>query len=250
MMKRIIPVLLLLQATAFAQQDQTKKEPKDPKVIERLNEMGKYLRSLKQFEINADINFEVLVEKDQKIDVAGDLHYKAKAPNKLWMDLQTAHKHRQYFYDGSQFTVYAPDVKYYASKEAPKTLSEFIDLVQIKFNVEMPLSDLFDWGTDKGKLDQVTLAQFVEEYTEDNVKIDHYFIRQGKIDWQVWIPQGKNPLPQKIVYVSTDDSMRPKFTTELYWKLNSKIDDKVFKFVPPKNSVKIDLNEVAQQEKK
>jgi hypothetical protein len=250
MMKRIIPLLLLLQATAFAQQEQAKKEPKDPKVIERLNEMGKYLRSLKQFELNADVDFEVLVEKDQKIDVVGELHYKAKSPNKLWVELLTAHKHREYFYDGSQFTVFAPEQKFYAVSAAPKTLSEFVDVVQEKFNVEFPLSDLFDWGTDKGNLDQVTLAQFVEEFSVGKKKYDHYFVRQGKIDWQVWIPQGKNPLPEKLVYVSNEDPMKPKFSTDLEWKINSQFNDKVFNFVPPKNAHKIEMNAVKQQEKK
>lgn len=238
----IVPFLVFLQTSAYCQTNPEEKPPlKDPKVIERLDEMGKYLRSLKQFELNADVNFEALIEKDQKIDVYGDLHYKVKAPDKLWVQLETPHKIRQYFYDGDDFTVFAPDLKYYATAPAPNSISEFIDAVQEKFNIEMPLSDLFDWGTDKGKLDQVTIAQFIEEFTEDNKKIDHYFIRQGKTDWQVWIPQGKSPLPQRIVYVSTDESLRPKFSSELSWKLNSKFNDKDFKFSPAKGNYKIDF---------
>jgi len=46
----IIPSLIFLQSTVYCQ---TNDETKDPKVIERLNEMGKYLRSLKQFELAA-----------------------------------------------------------------------------------------------------------------------------------------------------------------------------------------------------
>lgn len=238
----LVPALILFHSPAFTQTDKEKPNPKDPKVIERLNEMGKYLRSLKHFELNADVNFEALVENDQKIDVEGELQYKVKSPNKLWVDLKTAHKHRQYYYDGKDFTVYAPDLKFYATAEAPDTLDKFIDEVQEKLNVELPLSDLFDWGTDKGNLDKVTIARFIEEYTRGNNKVAHYFVRQGDVDWQVWLPLGNRPLPEKIVYVSNKDNFKPKFSSELIWKINSQINDKTFDFNPPKNSHKIEFN--------
>lgn len=252
MTKIIIPLVvsIFLQAPTFAQQVQESKDPKDPKVVARLDEMGKYLRSLKQFELDSDVTFEVLVDDDQKIDMEGKLKYKVKSPNKLWVDLQTDYKHRQYFYDEGQLTVYSPDQKYYATVDAPKTLSELLDVVQEKFKIEFPLSDLFDWGTEKGKFDRITNARFIQEYTKDNVRVEHYFIRQGHIDWQVWIPKGDKPLPQKIVYVDNKDVIKPKFTSHLKWKLNPQINDKIFKFVPQKDTFKIEFNPKTQPENK
>ena len=50
---------------------------------------------------------------------------------------------REFFYDGKTFTVYGKNVKYYASVPAPATIAELVHAVQERFDVQLPLADLF-----------------------------------------------------------------------------------------------------------
>ena len=70
---------------------------------------------------------------------------------------------------------------------------------------------------------------------------NHYAIRQGQFDWQVWITAGKQPLPRKIVITSRADEARPQSVSMISWDLKPTFKDAVFKFTPPKGSVRAEI---------
>ena len=61
-------------------------------------------------------------------------------------------KDRTFIYDGKAFTVYAPELGYYATVAAPPTIHETLDKLYSRFGLALPLEDLFRWGdaTDTG----------------------------------------------------------------------------------------------------
>jgi hypothetical protein len=119
-----------------------------------------------------------------------------------------------------------------------------VDLIKKlnEFGIEVPLSDLFVWGTEEAKSKKVTSAMFLNEEKEGKVEQDHFAIRQDKIDWQVWIQRGDSPLPQKVLYEINDDSARPKMSSTLKWNIRPYFNDAIFEFKPPKGSQKIKVN--------
>ena len=57
--------------------------------------------------------------------------------------------------------------------------------------MELPLSDLFLWGTPAAPLDKIESAMNAgQDFIGDDL-CDHYAFRQGKIDWQIWITAGE-----------------------------------------------------------
>jgi hypothetical protein len=100
--------------------------------------------------------------------------------------------------------------------------------------VEMPLSDLFLFGTPAAPLDKIESAMNAGQDFIDDDLCDHYAFRQGKIDWQIWITTGGKPLPRKVVITNRADEARPQSVSLIDWNLKPKFKDAVFKFTPPR----------------
>ncbi len=70
----------------------------------------------------------------------------------------------------------------------------------------------------------------------DGTLCDHYALRQGAIDWQIWIASGSRPVPRKVVMTNRADEARPQSVTWLDWKLKPAFKDSVFHFTPPQGA--------------
>jgi hypothetical protein len=228
-----------------AKEDKEKIEKKnnvvDPDVLSRVEDMGKYLRGLKKFEVSAKSTFDIVLEEDQKSEFEAKVKYKVKRPDKLFAEIKSDRKNRQYYYNGKMFTIYSPKEKFYGELEFKGTVGELIKKLN-DFGIEVPLSDLFAWGTEEAKAKKVTTAIPLDK--------NHYAIRQEKIDWQVWLKEGKNPLPEKVLYEVNDDKARPKMSSTMNWEINPGFGDSIFEFMPPKGSQKIKLNPARKPEEK
>jgi hypothetical protein len=216
----------------------------DPEVIKVIDKMGAYLRSLKDFRVTSDFTFDVVLEDNQKIQSPGSLDYQVKRPHGLFADLKTDDKHRQYFYDGSTFTIYDPTLKFYGQLPAPDSLGAVIEKLEDKYGIEFPLAELFEWGDKKVKAKRITSAMHITESQINQEKTDQYAIRQGDVDWQIWITQGDKPLPKKMILTFNSDPMRPQFISQLTW---GKIEMKDFKFNPSKDASKIEISPAREE---
>ena len=121
------------------------------------------------------------------------------------------------------------------------TLGELIDRLEDRYGVEVPLSDLFLWGTPAAPLDKIESAMNVGQDFIGKDLCDHYAFRQGEIDWQIWITAGSKPLPRKIVITNRADDARPQSVSLIDWNLKPTFTNAVFKFTPPKGATAIEI---------
>ena len=230
----IAALLTTLACSAFAQQAE-----RDPKAIEALTAMGQALRGLKAFGLHVDTTKDEVLLDGQKIQFGGSLDYTVQPPGRLRAEVRSDRQQRVFVYDGKTITQFAPRVGYYAMIDAPGTIGDALMVADEKYDVQVPLADLFFWGTDKSGLDDIKSAAFIGPATIGGLACDHYAFRQDDVDWQVWIRQGKQPLPCKMVITTTQEPSQPQYTALLRWNLAPKIDGSTFHFVPPKGTSKI-----------
>jgi hypothetical protein len=219
----------------------------EPKAIEALKTMSAYLRTLKTFSVRSDTTIDEVMDTGEKVQFGGSVEYRVRAPNRLRADINSDRKQRQYFYDGKSLTIYGPRNKYYASVPASGSISELLQAADAKYGVEMPLSDLFLWGTDKSGIEDIKSAVYVGPARVAGIDTDHYAFRQQDVDWQLWIERGKTPLPRKMVITTTQEPSQPQYVAVLKWDLAPKLDDAVFRFAPPKDAKRIAIAEAAAQ---
>lgn len=211
----------------------------EPEAMSALEHMGAYLRTLRSFEVAARSTTENVMDDGFKLQFDGQAELKVRRPDRLRVDITTDRKQRQIYYDGKAVTVYAPRVKYYASVAAPPTLRATIEVLTKKYGIELPLADLFYWGTDEAPLAEIKAARYIGPATVDGKPADQFAFRQEGVDWQVWIQRGKAPLPLKMAITSREQPAAPTHSAWLRWNLAPHLSETTFVFKPPPGSMKI-----------
>jgi hypothetical protein len=213
----------------------------DPAVIQALRRMGEHLQSLQRFGVSVDLSGERVLADGQKLQHTASADLDVARPHRLYALMSSARSSRQLFYDGKTVTLYTPAQKYYASAEFSGTIGQMIEGLKKRYDVEVPLSDLFLWGTELAPLDGMASAMNAGQDLIGDDLCDHYAFRQGIVDWQIWITTGARPLPRKLVITNRGDDARPQSVSLISWSLKPQFKDSVFKFTPPKGSTKIEL---------
>jgi hypothetical protein len=216
-----------------------------PEAITALKKMGAFLRTLQAFTIHADTSTdEVLADTGQKIQFGSVVDYSFRSPDRLRVDVISDRKQRQFFYDGHTLTLYGPREQYYASVPAPPTIRKTLEFVAQRYDLEVPLADLFFWGTDEARLQDIKAAIDVGPSWIDGVLCDHYAFRQADVDWQLWIERSDTPVPRKLVITTTTEKAQPQYVAKLTWNLTPQLGDTLFTFTPPADAHKIVLRDV------
>jgi len=213
----------------------------DPASIAALNSMSAYLRTLKTFQVEAATATDEVLEDGQLVKYNGTTNIVAQFPNKLLADVSSDRNERQYVYDGKTFTLLARRAGYYATVPAPETVRELADVLSAKYDIEVPLSDLFLWGAPGWNSADITSAVDIGPGDVAGTTCEHYAFRQEGVDWQIWIQKGDFPLPRKLVITTTTDAARPQHTAIYLWNLAPSVNDAAFTFTPPTGAHKIVL---------
>jgi hypothetical protein len=210
--------------------------------VEALRAMSNYLMRQQTLQVNTVGSLDVVTDAGQRIQLDGTTTYKIKRPGFV-IDYVSDIKSRRFIYDGKTFTVYSPKLGYYASVPAPPTNKEVLDTIYQKFGISLPLVDLFRWGDgmNADRIKALHSAYDAGPAMIDGTQTEHYAFREADVDWEVWIQQGDQPLPRKLVIVDRTDPARPTFSTRLSWQVNPTFTDADFAFVPDANAKRIEL---------
>lgn len=214
------------------------------KALERLKAMGAHLRTLKAFTVTADTTTDLVLDSGQKVETAQTVEMSARMPDMLSVSVQAPLKSRKILYDGKNVTVYAQKLGYYGTFPAPATIEATLEAAANKHDIEVPLADLFVFGTPKSNLGAITEALYTGPQRVGGVLCDNFAFRQPDTDWQVCIERGKNALPRKLIVTSTDVAERPQHRSVLTWKPGVAPAASAFTFVPPKDAKRIAVKEV------
>jgi hypothetical protein len=184
---------------------------RDPGAIKALEDMSTYLRTLKAIQVHVVTSRDEVLEDGQNVTFSGTVDMIAERPNRLRAEVITDKQHRMYFDDGKTFSVWARRANFYATIPAPPTLRELSDTLTDRYNLELPVADLFHWGEGEST-EGIVGASDLGASQVDGTTCEHYAFRQEGADWQLWIQQGDYPLPRKLVITTTTDPARPRFS--------------------------------------
>src|SRR5215510_1964119 len=213
----------------------------DPASVQALKDMGSYLQTLKRFSVSTELTGERVLKDGEKIQHTAKADLRVARPGKLRARMTSAQTERELVYDGKTVTLYSPAQKYYSTAELAGTIGDLIERLEQKYGVELPLADLFRWGTPAAPLDKIESAMNAGQDFIGKDLCDHYAFRQGKIDWQIWITANGKPLPRKLVITNRADEARPQSVSMIDWNLKPSFKDSTFKFTPPKGASKVEI---------
>ncbi|HMO45994.1 MAG TPA: DUF2092 domain-containing protein [Rubrivivax sp.] len=214
----------------------------DPAAVQALKDMGAYLQTLKRFEVETELTGERVLEDGQKVQHSASAKLEVERPNRLRARLDTPRTQRTLYYDGKQATLFTPAQNVYASVPFNGTLAELADALQGKYGIELPLADMFVWGTRAAPTEGIESAMIVGQDIVDGEVCNQYAFRQGKIDWQIWISaRPGRPLPRKLVITNRADEARPQSVSLIEWDLTPDFKASSFSFRAPKGAQAIEM---------
>lgn len=216
----------------------------DPGAMEALDKMGVYLRTLKSFQVRADVTTDDVLDDGQTIQFSSKVDLVAARPNRMRVEVTDDDGHRFFFFDGKNFTIFGQVVNYYATVPAPPTLAELADDLSNKYGIELPLYDLFEWGNNDANVKKIKAADDIGPSAVDRITCEQYAFRQEGVDWQIWIQLGQFPLPRKLVIRTLTDDAKPQHSELLTWNLAPSFSENAFTFDPPADARRITIAEV------
>ena len=247
--KKLAAALLALSLTApglYAQTPaagttQSTANAVDPASIQALKDMGAHLLTLTRFQVSTGLTGERVLADGQKLQHTARAELDVARPNRLRAHIASPRSKREIFYDGKTATLFTPAQKYYSTVEFTDSIGALVIKLEDRYGVEIPLYDLFLWGTPAAQLDKIDSAMNAGQDFIGNDLCNHYAFRQGTFDWQLWITTGDKPLPRKLVITNRADEARPQSVSLIDWNLKPTFKDAVFKFTPPKGSTAVEL---------
>ncbi|WP_238539082.1 DUF2092 domain-containing protein [Novosphingobium sp. AP12] len=219
----------------------------EPEALAAMDKMSAALQVLPGFTLTSEVTTEKVLENGQKLQFGGNVEVALHRPDAFKIIANSDIQHREYYFSKGQFTVLEPRMKYYASASAPETVGLALEKLKTDYGIELPLADLFTWGTDQTMRSRIVSGYVVGPEIIGTRTCDHYAFRQKLVDWQIWIDKGAAGLPCKIVITATDDPSMPQYTALLTWDTAAVPEPANIAFVVPAGAHKIKLAEQSAQ---
>lgn len=155
-------------------------------------------------------------------------------PDKMLINSNGDNGHKEYWYNGTKISYYNFDENNYAEMEAPPTILETIDTVNMLYGIDFPASDFFyPTFTDD-------LMSMSDKISYGGIKVQqgrdcfHIIADSKEMTLQFWISNDATMLPKRMVinYKNRKDVLRYEaLFTE--WQLNPVLPLSMFDFLIP-----------------
>ena len=240
---RLALLLAILAVPILSAQGQNPTaSPAEPEAMPILKKMSEYLAQAGRFSVNVRNGYDVVQESGQKIEFGEVRKVTVSRPDHLRIETERSDGEKGLvIFDGKQITIYLQNENVYASASKPGTIDEAIQYAVRDLKIRVPLAMML-LSTLPSEIDsRVVSADYVEKTTIMDVPCDHLAVRTGQgVDFQVWVAQGEQPLPRRIVITYISETGQPQFWADLSdWNLAPEISDALFAFTPPNGADRI-----------
>lgn len=213
-----------------------------PEAKQLLKASTDFLASQQRFSADTRNTLEIVLKSGQKIEFNSTGRQYVQRPNKLRSERTGDLVEQLFVYDGKTLTLYNPDQKTYAQVAAPGTLEEMLDFARTRLDVIAPAGDLLYKEAYEILMDGATEGFVVGKAVIEGVRCDHLAFRAEQVDWQIWIQEGPQPLPRKIVITTLDLPNAPQFSvTVTKWNLDPTFPSGTFQFTPQDDAKRVDF---------
>lgn len=213
-----------------------------PEAKQILKASTDFLASQQRFSADTRNTLEIVLKSGQKIEFNSTARQSVQRPDKLRAERTGDLVEQVLVYDGKSLTLFEPGAKVYAQVAAPATLEEMVDFAQLKLDIVAPAGDLIVKDAYNVLMDGVTEGMVVGKAIIEGVTCDHLAFRAPQLDWQIWIQEGPQPLPRRMVITTLDLPNSPQFAvTVTKWNLKPTFDAKTFAFTPAAGVKQIDF---------
>jgi hypothetical protein len=205
-----------------------------------LKEVGAYIGSAKEFTFHADITFDHVLPSGQKLQFASAEEVVLQRPGRLYVEWNGDLGARRFWYDGKSVTLYDPAMPFYASEAAPPEIDTMLAQLLPQLNFVPPLADFLYRDPYKNVRGNIQYGfDLGQSNVTDRTCRTLAFVEKD-IDWQIWIENGPQLTPCKLVITYKNQPAQPQFTAVFSdWDFAPRIAEPVFTPELPPGAEKI-----------
>ena len=214
----------------------------EPEAVKLLKASTGFLAAQKQFTVDTRSSLEVVLKSGQKIQFIHAAKQSLQRPNKLRAERVGDLVDQVFYYDGKTLTLQNPQDKVYATLAAPNTIEAMLDFAREKLDIVAPAADLVYGDAYNILMTDVTSGFVVGKSVIEGVRCVHLAFSAPHVDWQIWIQEGSQPLPRKLVITTKDVINSPQFDVVMTkWNLAPKFTAQTFTFEPGKGMRRVEF---------
>ena len=165
-----------------------------------------------------------------------------RRPNGFWTKYAGG-RDWEIWYDGKLLTGVSGAKKVYIQHEMPPTLDQTMDTLAMRFNVDLPMSDVLYSSPYDAFMDAKTKGGFVGKEVIEGASCNHLVYSGVAADWQLWIGE-KDSLPCRLEMTYKTEPGPPFHRiTFSKWNLSAQVKDGTFAFKIPEGFSRISMLE-------
>ena len=239
-------IIVLAAVAAFllsAAQPGKTAETDDQQAMDILQNMARTLAEAKQFSVTVSSSYDAPQENGQMVEFGSIREIQVKRPDNMRVEVQESDgDQRILVFDGKQIIVHNVTENVYAKAEKVGSVDDAVKHLIGVLKIPLPLGRLFR-TTIPAELEKlVAEIDYVELNMLTDVPTDHLAVRTRDVDFQIWIAQGKEPLPRRIVITYKNFRGDPQFRADFTnWNLGAKGVKGPFTYSPPKNAEEVPM---------
>jgi hypothetical protein len=214
----------------------------DPEARRIFKASTDFLAAQKRLSVDTTSTIEVVLDTGQKLQFDNAASLRLQRPDRLRADRRGDLVNQVFQYDGKTLTLLDRDAKVYATLAAPPTVDGMLDFAAQRLDIVAPAGDLIYSNAYDVMMADVQSGFVVGKAVIDGVRCDHLAFRKPDVDFQVWVQEGPQPLPRRLVITSRDVAGAPQFAVDLRgWKLAPVFAPGTFTFTAPKGARQIEF---------
>lgn len=201
----------------------------DPEADKLLMEMGNTLKSAGAFTVQADINYDQVIKTGQQIQYGGSVNLTVQRPGKVFAQYEGDLDSRKVWYTGKELIVLDSDKNFYGEIPVSGSIDDAMDSLMRNYGFTFPLADIVYSDPYKAFTTNAAAGVVIGDSMINGQECRHLAFVEKYIDWQIWISDGAQKLPCKLVITYKTVPGGPQYSAVFsHWSINPSIDASVF----------------------
>ena len=195
---------------------------------ELVQQMSKRLATATELTVTTTEQRDVVRRSGTKDRVSLTGVYTLRRPDRFHTTL-TGGKGLESWYDGKKLTVAVQEEKVFSQAPMPETIDRTLDALAERYDMALPLADLFYSNPAKALLSDTTTGGYAGTEKVGETPCHHLAFRDVGVEWEVWLPLQGEPLPTRFKTVGKHRTGQP--VTEVTfknWNLAPQTSDATF----------------------
>jgi hypothetical protein len=214
--------------------------------LQVLRRMSAFIASHSSLRFTADVAYDAVQHSGQKIEFGSRRTVTLRRPDLVRVDVLHRGGERELLtFDGKRLSLAIPNQRVYASKEFHGTAAEAFEALTTEYDLATPLSDVMRRDLPNEIATRAESALRLDSVIVEGVRCDHLAFRGERVDFQIFVREGDEPAPVRIVIDYRMEPGQPQFRARFgTFDWAPEQPDGLFRYVPSIGAQRIPFREV------